>query len=227
MRQIASRRALVPACLALCVLLLGSFGCSHDDGMGSDSIGAAEAELGSNEFAVIDAEDAFANLEPATLARDAEMVSPFEADGSFHRSDRHPGQPGSHLREILERFDLTTDQLEQIRALLVAFHDAARDALDGLRRVNQPIIEAANEERAAIVASFENGEIDRDEARAQLADLNRRTREAVRNNPDNEPFLQALCEARRDLFDGIRAIIADTVQTLWDEWVGAHRSLDC
>ena len=217
------------ASIALCavVVLIAVGACSDDGGMSGGSDSPAPDELASSEFAVLDAEDAFAAFEPATLEREADMVAVFENDGSFRRSDRHPHQPGSHLREVLERVALSTDQLQQIRLLLESFRTEARAAIEGLREVNRPIVAAANVERAVIVEALRDGEITREEARQQLDELNQRTRNAIRNNPDNEPFLVALCEARRDLFDGIRAVIADSMQDLWDVWAAGNRSVNC
>ena len=43
--------------------------------------------------------------------------------------------------------------------------------------------------------------------------------EAIRNNPDNEPFFDAICASRVALFDAIRSILTDEQVVIWDQWV--------
>ncbi|MFQ5675802.1 MAG: hypothetical protein ACE5G1_07905, partial [bacterium] len=79
--------------------------------------------------------------------------------------------------------------------------------------------DAANEQRRPIKESVQAGELTREEAREQIAALNASTREAILNNPDTQAPLQALCDCKTALFDSIRAILDETQQVTWDEWV--------
>jgi hypothetical protein len=108
--------------------------------------------------------------------------------------------------------------LEEIRSAVMAYRDEIRDAFVGILEVNMEIIRAANAERMDIAEAFHNGEMTREEAEEQLRELGRRTRLAIRTNPENAPFLRQICEARRTLFDAIRTILFGDQASMWDGW---------
>jgi hypothetical protein len=198
-----------------CLLLVGAaLGCDGGDPVGSSD----PALLDSDEFALVDFEDAIANVGDATLAGPMMMGSVFH-DGRFGRHAMHPGGPGSHLGPILHQLDLTSDQISDIRVFMQAFRESIAEPLEGLRDANVHIIAAANEERQAIRDAFNAGEIPRDEAFRLLILLSQETREEIRNNPANEPFRQAICDARLQLLDAVRAVLDDLQQPIWDDWV--------
>jgi hypothetical protein len=200
------------------LLLAGLVGCDSNDVTGSQ--GPDPGSLDSPDFAVVDSEDALANVEDATFETDMAMHAVFLGDGrDFKRHFRHPRSPGSHLAPILRELDLDEEQREEIRGLLMIHRMRIRMALEGLREANQPLIDQANAERRAIVAQFQAGEITREEAREMLRELNARTREAIRNNPDNAPFLRAICDSRIELFGEIRQVLDDDQRAVWDAWV--------
>jgi hypothetical protein len=109
--------------------------------------------------------------------------------------------------------------MTQIRELLQAQRTCAQEPLESLRAANQDLIDAANAQRKEVLAALRNGDITREEAHVQLQAINESTRQAIRDNPDNAPFLQALCDCRNALFTGIRALLTEEQQTKWDEWV--------
>jgi branched-subunit amino acid aminotransferase/4-amino-4-deoxychorismate lyase len=210
--------------LLIAVLIFGLFaipGCdfiggSDSDGGGNNNNGAMN--LSSDRLAIVDAETAFANVEDATLDDEMAMRRVLDNDGDMIRPDRHPDRPGSHLRYILRFLDISQEQFEEIVEAMKAYRRTVHAALEGLREVNKPIVEAANAERRMILAALEAGEITREEAMMQLQALSQRTREAIRSNPENAPFLEAICEARRELFETIREILSADDQTEWDGW---------
>lgn len=63
----------------------------------------------------------------------------------------------------------------------------------------------------------EGREITEEQARQQLFALGQRMREAIRNNPANEPFLQAIRDSMQQFFDQIRSILSSEQQELWVE----------
>jgi hypothetical protein len=204
--------------LATVALLgLGLLGCDSGSGI-NGSREPDNSTLLSDSFAVVGAEDVYANVRDATFEQEMAM-NPVMAAHGFTRHHRHSGHAGSHLAPILMGLDLDQDQLMEIIGALMSHRGAIRDALEGLREVNSEIIDQANAERRAIIESYDAGDISREQAARQLQDLSERTREAIRSNPANEPYLRALCDARRDLFDGIRAILTDMQREPWDSWV--------
>ncbi len=198
--------------------LAGSLACDSGGGITS-SPNPDPGSLASDTFAVVDAEDAFANLEEATLNAAMAMGSAFQPTGGFSRKSRHPRGEGSHLGPILVDLDLDASQRERIRELIREQHAQVRPLLESIRAVNAEIIQQANEDRRAIVDAFLDGTITRDDALTQVRELNEATQEAIRSNPANEPFLQRICGTRRGLFGRIRAILTDDQAVAWDAWV--------
>ena len=69
----------------------------------------------------------------------------------------------------------------------------------------------------AVTGAGEGREIAEEQARQQLIELGQRMREAIRNNPANEPFLQAICDSMQQFFDQTRPILSFEQQELWVE----------
>ena len=209
--------------LAVFVLIAGLVGC--DSGGSSNSNNADPGTLNSDSFAIVDSEDAFTNFEEATFDREMAMESVFH-HGNFVRHHMHSRGPGSHLAPVLFRLGLDMDQLRQLRAIIIEHRGSAREAFEGLRDANLALIEQANVERRTILDAYKADEITREEAEQQMRALNERTREAIRNNPANEEFLQQICDNRLDLFEAIRAILTGDQVAEWDNWV-AGLTNDC
>jgi len=212
----------IPGAVAL--LLVGLVACG-DNGM-TGSGDADVVDLTGDGFAVVDAEDAFANIEDATLEAEMRMSAALEDPEEFARHRMHPRRHGSHLGPILIRLHLDEQQRLDVLGAVMDHREAVRGVLAGLRAANADLIAAANEERATVLQSLAAGRITRDEARSMLAQISRRTREAIRSNPENEPYLQALCDARLALFETIRSILREDQQVTWDAWV-AGLARDC
>ena len=206
------------ALLALFIFALALGACSQG-GETTPSPGASSTSLLSEAFAVVDAEDAFANIEDATLDQEMAMNPVFSDPESFRRHRRHPGHAGCHLGFVLMQLGLDDDQRLAVRAAVMTHRRQIRAIMEQLRAANAPLIEAANVRRAEIIAAYRAGDITRDEAARQLYELSVRTREAIRNNPDNGPFLQALCDSRIALFEEIRSILNDEQRAAWDAWL--------
>jgi len=206
------------ALLALVMLALALGACSQG-GETASSQGASHSSLLSEDFAVVDADDAFANIEDATLDQEMAMNPVFSDPEWFRRHYRHPGHASCHLGFVLIQLGLDDDQRLAVRAAVMMHRRQIRAILEQMRAANASLIEAANVERAEIIAAYSTGDITREEAERQLYELSVRTREAIRNNPDNEPFLQALCDSRIALFEEIRSILNNEQRAAWDAWL--------
>ncbi len=205
--------------LAASLLIVGLVGCDTD---GTSPANEPNPDsFNTDSFAIVDPDDAFANLEEATLESEMAMNSAFhQGDGDFSRHHMHPRGPGSHLAPVLFRLGLDLDQLRQLRAIVREHRLSVHESFEGLRDANMDLIEQANIERRAIVDAYKAEEITRDEAWARLRELNERTREAIRNNPANDEFLQQICDDRVQLLDDIRSILTGDQVAEWDAWVG-------
>ena len=210
------------------------FGCNTDTGINNEAL--IDFETGA--FAVFDFDDAVNAVEDATI-ENSMSINPDLMNGSFFRNNgpfgpRGPRGPfgrggrdgmgtgfGKHLGSVFRDLDLTEDQRTQLHDLMTAHRTCVQEPLQAFRDANQDAIAAANEQRQAIKDAVESGEITRDEAREQLRALSENTREAIRNNPDNESFREALCACKLAHFDNVRAILDETQQVTWDAWVGS------
>jgi hypothetical protein len=114
---------------------------------------------------------------------------------------------------------LDRDQVRQLVEIIRQHRGASRDAFEGLRDANADLIELANAERRSIVEAYRAEEITSEEAIEQLRALNQRTREAIRNNPANDPYLREICENRLSLFEDIRSILTGDQVAVWDGWL--------
>lgn len=204
-----------------CAMLLfaGAMSCQKND-LSVDPNADLQA-LETDDFAIVDAEDAMAKVEDATIENAMVMNPVFDRDGRFSRHPRYPFHRGCHLKQILRQLEITPEQMSQIREFLKAYRQTIKEPLEGLRAANADIIADANAKRQAILESLRNGDITREEARQQLQALSQATREAIRNNPANAPFLQAICDSKLALFDNIRSVLNDSQQAQWDEWVAS------
>jgi hypothetical protein len=207
------------AALLVLFMLAFALGACSQGGETASSPGASPSSLLGEDFAVVDAEDAYANIEDATLDQEMAMSPVFTDPERFRRHHRHPGLAGCHLGLVLMQLGLDDDQRMAVRAAVMMHRRQIRAILEQLRAANASLIEAANVRRAEIIAAYRAGDITREEAARQLYELSVRTREAIRNNPDNEPFLQALCDSRIALFEEIRSILNDEQRETWDAWL--------
>lgn len=205
--------------VSLVLLLACTVGCDSGDVSGGG--GAGSADLSGDEFAVVGAEDAYANIDDATLTQEIAMQAAVTDGGGFRRHQRHPGHHGSHLGPVLRLLELDEAQRETIRAILTNHRAEVRPILELLREANEELIEQANAERRRIIESLRNAEITEEQARTMLRELSEATREAIRDNPANEPLLAELCAAKKRLFDDIRAVLDDDQRVTWDDWVSS------
>ena len=219
----------------LVVLIFSTIiGCNTDTGVNNDS----QLDFESGAFALFDFEDAVGAVEDATTENLMRM-NPGLFNGDFFRNNgpfgpRGPRGPfgrggpsgmgsrfGKHLGSILRDLSLTEDQRAQLRELMAGNRECVQIPLQDFREANQDVIAAANEQRQAIIDALQNGDITNEEAKEQLRELSENTREAIRNNPDNEPFKEALCACKLTHFDNVRAVLDETQQATWDAWVGS------
>ncbi len=204
-------------------------GCNTGTGVNNDS----QLDFESGAFALFDFEDAVGAVEDATIENLMRM-NPGLFNGDFFRTNgpfgpRGPRGPsgrggsgarfGNHLGSILRNLGLTEEQRTQLHELMAGHRECVQEPLQAFREANQDLITAANEQRQAIMDALQNGDLTREKAREQLRELSESTREAIRNNPDNEPFKEAMCACKTANFDNVRAVLDETQQATWDAWV--------
>lgn len=210
------------------LMMFASIGCQRESTLESANIDA----LSTDAFAVADFSDFDANIQDATLEKDMTMDPVIGSNGGFVRDHGRlrggPGGPGGHhqgphqcghLGFILRELQVTVEQREAIKELIRSHHETVKEYFDALREANLDILEQAKANRHAILDALKNGDITREEADAQLQALNESTRQAIQENPENLPLLEAICSAKLELFDNVRALLDETQAATWDDWV--------
>ncbi len=195
---------------AFLLILSAAIACDE----GSDSSLFDSDDLQTPELSLFSLDDAMGALEDATLERDMHFRAGF-MDG------RSPGS-GPDAGGLLRSFDLTRDQKLAILSTLTGFFECIQGPLADFREANEPILEAARQQRGEIVDAFRAGEIDREQAREQLRELSRMTRDAIRDNPANEPIRAAICACTAERLEQVRSILNDEQRAAWDAWIAGH-----
>lgn len=120
---------------------------------------------------------------------DATLEIPMEVR---ERPDTAKKGPRSPFDRLLGSLNLTPDQKAQVERMLAAHKDCATAALEALKTAERAILDRAKAAREEIKASVEAGTITREEARQKMRDLNKATREAIKNLPEREAARTAL-----------------------------------
>ena len=103
--------------------------------------------------------------------------------------------------------------------MVKAHRESVKPSFEALRAVNQDIIDDAKSKRREILDEMRNGTITREEAKEQLKAFSQSKREAIANNPESAPHIEAICSAKVALFESIRTRFDGSQQSGWDDWV--------
>lgn len=150
---------------------------------------------------------------------DASLEIPMEVR---ERPDTAKKGPRSPFDRLLASLNLTPDQKVQVERLLAAHKDCATAALEALKTAERAILDRAKAAREEIKASVEAGTITRDEARQKVRDLNKATREAIKNLPEREAARAALKECDDRFLTALRGILTEQQITILDKFIAAR-----
>jgi hypothetical protein len=204
---IARKAVFMIAVLALAT----TFGCDDDSSSSSETPGN---DLSPQETMFLSFEDALDGIHDMTFEHPMTFAPDFR--------EGRPRGHGPRARPILRWLGLDRDQRMLFRDAMIAGRDCTRPVLDEMREANQDVLADANEQRMAILQAYDDGEITREEAEVQIRELSQATREAIRNDPENAQFKDAICLCRSETIDAIRAILDTEQQGVWDSWVAGH-----
>jgi Spy/CpxP family protein refolding chaperone len=224
----ASKIMVLFALLAVGVALF--FSACHDR---SNINGPREFNFEIAQFAIIDISDVENGIEDATTESDMTFnstmlnYSVMGGDGNF--APMHPGLMGmrwfdrydfgKHLGFFFRQLNLTDDQKSAIRDLARTFHDNMRPLVRQFYDANKTIIQEANTSRKAIMDQVTAGTLTRAEAAVKIKDLNQKTRDKIKANPDSQPIKTEMCAERDKLFAGVKGKLQGDQITKWDNWI--------
>jgi len=138
-------------------------------------------------------------------------------------------RPGSDKRAPMSPFDrllaalnLTPEQKAMVERMQAAHKDCATAALEGLKTAERSILDAAKAKAEEIKASAKAGTISKEEARAQLRDLNKATREAIKNLPEREAARTALKACDDAFIARLGSILDEKQKAMLDQFIKAR-----
>ncbi len=123
------------------------------------------------------------------------------------------------LKGILRKLELTDAQKEQVQVFNQQHKDCIEAAMTALRASERAIIEAANEERRAVLADLENEVITKEEARELMKEIALETKTALRENPLRESTKLAVKECIELFFENIGGILTEEQLVIWEEFL--------
>lgn len=138
-------------------------------------------------------------------------------------------RPGSDKRAPMSPFDrllaalnLTPEQKAMVEQMQAAHKDCAMAALEGLKTAERTILDAAKAKAEEVKAAAKAGTLSKEEARTQLRDLNKATREAIKNLPEREAARTALKACDDNFIARLGSILDEKQKAILDQFVKAR-----
>ena len=132
------------------------------------------------------------------------------------------------MARILRNLELDEVQIELVKAIMADYRLCVKENVQALRLAEKEILAPFNEERKAIMLAYKNGEISREEAAADLKELNLRVREALAGQDFRVQACIAMKECRRLMFEQIGATLTTEEQkAMWEKWVASQPDVPC
>lgn len=193
-------------------------------------------DFDSPQFALIDFSDAQNAVEDATLEKDIvindQLINYSFMDGGLRQGNpMMNGNPwmerfdfGKHLGRIFHQLNLNEEQKIAVKELMKTYHDGNKLLVKEFREANKSIIESANAARKEIRDAVQAGTLSRADAKKQLDDLNKSTKEAIAANAASLQIKEKMCDSQKALFDAIKALLTEEQLTKWDTFVSKMKT---
>ena len=115
----------------------------------------------------------------------------------------------SPFDRLLAALNLTDEQKAQVAALQEAHKACATAALEALRAAERALLAKAKAEVEAVKAEVAAGTKTKEEARAAIREINKATREALKNLPERAAAREAMKACDDAFLTGIRSILTE------------------
>ncbi len=219
--------------VAAVLMTFALYSCDKENLAGVD-FGADKTQV--DYFVQLDESDNLNDVYDATLETDMHMSpAPFEGSMMMHKykgnkKDKTPPQGKRFFKfgEIFREMNLTEEQIALIPDIISDHYLCIFDAKLVLRTALEDVFTQANADRLEIITAFRNGDITRDEAKAQLQTLNETTRETIQNSEAHAAFEAAMCACFNEMIESIEAMLDATQLEQWNTWLETtdHPCLD-
>ena len=207
---------------------LGLTSCQDDGAVGEP---VQQDNFEGSEYAILDFDDAMSTVDGGTIDEEFSLKAPYPGDTGF-TGEGHPEGTGGpqmhgprnrdgkrHFHRIFFLLELDDAQKETVKTYLEENRTCMRSAFEQFREAARPILEAANEERKAIMEQYRNGEITNEEAYFRLKELRERTHEALENDSGVQAAKEVICDCKLTLLDNVGSILTESQLTIWNDWV--------
>lgn len=139
------------------------------------------------------------------------------------RPDPSTGKPVRNpFGDLLKALNLNAEQKVAVTGLLATHKDCVKSALEGLRATEKAIITAARAEAEAIKQQVKDGTLTREDARVQLRDLNKRTKEALKNLPGRLDTRAAVKACDDAFIQGLKDILNPEQLVVLQRWLDSR-----
>ncbi|NQW30827.1 MAG: hypothetical protein HQ472_09990 [Ignavibacteria bacterium] len=142
-----------------------------------------------------------------------ERPDPNTDKGSDHRKMRTP------FADLLRHLKLSDDQVTAVKEIAAKHSDCVHSAINALRASGREIIAAARAERQAIIDKAHAGEITREEAAAAIHELNKRTREALKNGANRERVREIIKGCDDEFLASLGSILTEEQAQILRDWM--------
>lgn len=195
-----------------------------DDAPGSDDLSTAMYLDAMDGLQTEGSESVEMNLFGDEGIPTAILEDPFE-EGLSTRSrgsddgydDRKKDDKKCRLPESLK---LSERQKEALKKAYAEFKDCKKDVEYALRKLNKMILQKARDRRNELLEAHKNGRITREELAKALRQLNERTQNALKNNPQREELVAKLRKCHKHYLETIKSILSEEQ---WKYFTRCHR----
>lgn len=158
-----------------------------------------------------------ADFQDATLEQEMrERPDPRGGDDKRGPKVRHP------FGRLLNALNLTEEQRTQVAELLKNHKACADEALAVLREATKTIMDQAKADRDAIIEQVKAGQMEKDEARAAIREINKAAREAIKNLPERESVKEMLKSCDDEFLNALRSILTEEQIAILDRFLASR-----
>ena len=203
--------------LAAAAMLLGLYSCDRQT---VEPVSENETLSYDDPAFVISEEGLDAENQAITdLTLDSDANVNFEEPAEAFRPPQRPPKRGPRMdmRFILRKLDLTEQQFESVKVIMIDFHKCQWNIRRAFFANIKPKLDNVNTLRREIIQKMRDGEITRQQAIRQLRELNKRFREATR--PMHERFMQAVKNCHESMISSILEILDEEQKAMFIQWL--------
>ncbi len=133
-------------------------------------------------------------------------------------------QPVLPIGQVLRQLQLTPEQVEQVKAIMLVHRDCQRAARIAFHEALQSYMESAAAARLEVKAKLDAGEITPEEARAAIKDINAKLKADIEATGELEKLQAALKGCTDTMLNSIRSILTEDQKVRFDKWLELIKS---